>query len=65
MEAETAFTDYTHTLQWSLDESMQDLEHEAIEKEGWDHQSFLVVCRAALQACPTEVWGYLFTPYSC
>ena len=36
--------DHTCTLQWSLDESMQALEHEAIEKERWDHQSFLEAC---------------------
>ena len=63
-EGETACTDNAHTLQQSLDESMPDLECKAIEKEGWDHQSFLEACGAALQACPTEVQGYSCTPCS-
>ena len=61
-EAETACTDHTHTLQQSLEESMQDLECKAIKKEGWDCQSFLEVCGAALQACPMEVWGVHMYP---
>ena len=61
-EAETACTDHTHTLHWSLDESMQYLECETIEKEGWDCQSFLETCGAALQACPIEVQGVLMYP---
>ena len=40
-EAETACTDCTHTLQQSLDASMQDLKCEAIEQKGWDGHSFL------------------------
>ena len=61
-EAETSCTDHTHTLQQYLDENMQDFECEAIEKEGWNHQSFLEACGAALQACPREVWGLLMYP---
>ena len=61
-EAETACVDCTHTFQLSLDESMQDLECKATEKEGWDHQSFLKACGAALQACPTDVQGVLMYP---
>ena len=61
-EAETICTDHTHTLQWSLDESMEDLECETIEKEGQDHQSFLEVCRAALQDSPTDIWGATHVP---
>ena len=49
-EAETTCVGHAHTLQQSLGESMLDLEHEAIEKEGQDHQSFLEACRVALQA---------------
>ena len=33
-EAETACVDCTHTLQWSLDESMQDFECKAIKRKG-------------------------------
>ena len=54
-EAETTSADHTHILQWSPDGSIQDLECKAIEKEGQDHQSFLEVCGAALQVCPTEI----------
>ena len=61
-ELETACADHTHTLEWSLEESMLDLECETIEKEGWDHQSFLEACGAALQACPMEFWGVLMYP---
>ena len=53
-EVESTSLDHTHTLQWSLDHSIQDLECEAIEKEGQDCQSFLEACGKALQACPTE-----------
>ena len=60
--AETACADHANTLQQSLGESMQDLEQKAIEKEGWDHQSFLEACRAALQACPPEAHGVLMYP---
>ena len=35
-EAEATSVDHACTLQQSLGESMQDLEHEAIEKEEWD-----------------------------
>ena len=61
-EAETACMDHTHTLQWSLDESMEDLECKAIEKEGQDCQSFLEACGMALEACLTEVQGVLMCP---
>ena len=61
-EVETTCADHTHTLQWSLDESMQDLECKAIEKEGWDCLSFLEAHGVALQACPTEVQGVLVYP---
>ena len=50
-EAEAAEVDHAHTLQQSLRESMQDLECEVIEKEGWDTKSFLEACRVGLQAC--------------
>ena len=58
-ETETACVGHTCTLQQSLVESMQDLECEAIEKEGWDCQCFLQACRAALQSCPPEAHGVL------
>ena len=41
---------------------MQDIEREAIEEEGTDHQSFLTVCGVALQACPPEACGILMYP---
>ena len=41
---------------------MQDLECEAIEKEGQDCQSFLEACGVALQACPPEAHGVLMYP---
>ena len=61
-EAETACVGHTHILQQSHGESMQDLEHEAIDKEGWDCQSFLEACRAALQACPPEAHRVFMFP---
>ena len=61
-EAEAASADHAHTSQQSLGESVQDLEHEAIEKEGWDHQSSLEACGAALQACPPKACGVLMYP---
>ena len=54
-ETEATGGDHTHTLQQSLGESMQDLEHEAIEMEEWDHQSFLEAC------CP-KAHGVLMYP---
>ena len=61
-EAETASVDHAHKLQQSHRESMQNIEREAIEEEGWDHQSFLNACRAALQVCPLEACGVLMFP---
>ena len=61
-EAEAASVDHTHTLQQSLGESMQDLEHDTIEKEEWDCQSFLQACRVALQACPSKAHRLLMYP---
>ena len=61
-EAETACADHAHTLEQSHRESMQDIVCEAIEKEGWDHQSFLDVCGVALQACPPEAHEVLMYP---
>ena len=61
-EAENACADHTHKLQKSHGKSMQNIEREAIEEEGWDHQSFLNACGVALQACPPEACGVLMFP---
>ena len=50
-EESTAYVGQACTLQQSLGESMKDLEHKAIEKEGQVCQSFLKACRSAIQAC--------------
>ena len=60
--AEAASVDHAHTLQQSLGESMQDLEHVAIEKEEWDCHSFLEACRVTLQACPPKAHRVLVYP---
>ena len=41
---------------------MQEMERQAIEEEGRDHQSFLTACRVALQACPPETCGIFMYP---
>ena len=61
-EAETINVDCTHILQQPHGESMQDIEREAIEEEGWEHLSFLNACGAALQPCPPEACGVLMYP---
>ena len=61
-EAEASCADHILTLQLSHEESMPDMECEAIEKEGQDCQSFLESCRAVLQACPPEANGGLMYP---
>ena len=63
-EAETACVDHAHTLQQTHRDSMQGLEMEAIKEEGRDCQSFLVTCRAALQACPWMPMGCQCTPFN-
>ena len=64
-EVETACVDCAHKLQQWHGESMQNIEREAIEEEGWDDQSFLNACGVALQACPPKHVGYSYFPYSC
>ena len=54
--------EHAHTLQQSNGEHMQDIEREAIEEEGRNHQSFLTACRVALQACPPEACGIPMYP---
>ena len=61
-EAEAACAAHTFDLQQAHGETMQALESEAITEEGWAHQSFLWVCRAALKACPAEALGVLMYP---
>ena len=61
-EVETTCVNYAHTLQQSLSENMQDLEHEAIKKEGEDCQSFLEACGVALQACSPKAYEVLMYP---
>ena len=51
-EADTACVECTHILQQSHREHMQEMEREAIEEEGRDHQTFLTAWRIALQVCP-------------
>ena len=59
-EVETTCANHAYTLQQFLGESMQELEHEAIEKEGQDHQSFLDACGVALQTVPLKPMGYSY-----
>ena len=61
-EAEATCADCVCTIQQSHGESMQDIEREVIEEEGRDHQSVLIACWAALQACPPEAHGILMYP---
>ena len=49
-------------LQWQHQESMQNLEEEALEEEKCVHQSFLWACGAALQACPNHALAKLMYP---
>ena len=45
-------------------ETMWNLEDEALEVEKHAHQSFLWACGVALQACPNEALGKLmYAPY--
>ena len=37
---------------------MEGLEREAIKEEERGHQSFLTICRVALQDCPWKPMGY-------
>ena len=43
-------------------DSMEGLEREAIEEEEIDCQSFLTICRVALQVCPPEAHMVLMCP---
>ena len=61
-EAETASTEHAHTLQQAHRDSMEGLEREAIEEEEWDHQSFLIICGAALQICSLGTHRVLMYP---
>ena len=61
-EAETTCEEHAHILQQSHSECMQEIEMEAIEEEGSDHQSFLTASRAALQVCLPEACGVLMYP---
>ena len=61
-EAEATCVDLACTLQQLHRESMQNIEREVIEDEGWDHQSFLSTCGMALQVCPPEAHGVLMYP---
>ena len=61
-EAEAACTEHAHILQQSHGECMQEMEREAIEEEGRDHQSFLTSCGEALWVCPPKAHGVLMYP---
>ena len=61
-EAETTSTEHPHTLQDTHRDSMEGLERETIEEEEQNHQSFLTICRVALQIYPQEPKGVLMYP---
>ena len=61
-EAGNTCVGHAHTSQRSLSKSKQDLECEAMEKERWDHQSFLEAYGVALQACPPKAHRLLIHP---
>ena len=66
-EAETHCITQAYNLEQSHEESVLKLEYGVLVEEGHDHQAFVEVCNAALQAYPTQSsWGpnvSLSTPY--
>ena len=61
-EVETTCAECTCILQQSHGEHMQEMEREAIEEEGRDHQPFLTACGVALWVCPPEAHEVLMYP---
>ena len=63
-EAETACVGHTHSLQQSLSESIQDLEHEAIDKEGWVTNLFWRLAEWPYKLVPLKPMGHSCTSCS-
>ena len=62
-KAKTANAAWASKLQWQNQETMWNLEEEALKEEKHAHQSFFQACGTALKACPSDTLAKLMYPF--